>query len=82
MPCRLLLTRGFLSTALEVSLIFIGWSFPTQTGVRFQPKEKDRISTILLVAEHSWGYYIYSIPTLYGTPRPFAIHEVTTALTY
>nr|DAF74295.1 MAG TPA: hypothetical protein [Bacteriophage sp.]DAQ90471.1 MAG TPA: hypothetical protein [Caudoviricetes sp.]DAV67096.1 MAG TPA: hypothetical protein [Caudoviricetes sp.] len=31
----MLLTIGFLSYALEVSFIFISWSFPTQLGVHF-----------------------------------------------
>ena len=32
--------------------------------------------------EHSWEYYIYSTPTLYGAIQPFAIRIVTTVLAY
>lgn len=56
-----LLTYGFLSVALEVSFIFIDWSFPIQLGVHFLHN---------YVVEDSWEDYIYSLPTLYGVLLP------------
>ena len=66
----MLLTASFLSYTLEVSFIFIGWSFPTQFGVHFLP----------LVVEDSWEDYIYSLPTLYNTLLPYAINKVISVL--
>nr|DAL92491.1 MAG TPA: hypothetical protein [Caudoviricetes sp.] len=43
----MLLTIGFLSYALEVSLIFISWSIPTQLGVHFQSNKKATLIGLL-----------------------------------
>lgn len=71
-----LLTIGFLSYALEISFIFISWSFPTQCSVHLLPQH------YLFGSGHSWADYIYSPPTRYSVSWPFVIQEITSVLPY
>ena len=64
----LLLTVSFLSYALEIALIFIGWSFPSQTSIHFHPRSTLGYSTVMLIRflfkKHvgdSWEYFCYHI---------------------
>ena len=67
LPSIILLTSSFLSTALEISLIFIRLSIQPQIGVHFR-------------VGHSWRDYIYSPTTLYDGEKPYAIFSLISVL--
>lgn len=67
LPSIILLTSSFLSTALEISLIFIELSIQPQIGVHFR-------------VGHSWRDYIYSPTTLYDGEKPYAIFSLISVL--